>query len=318
MFNKVDFDKIQSLIAKLENNIASVVMGKRDVIRQCLVAFFSGEHLLLEDVPGVGKTLLGQALAKSLSASFKRIQFTPDLIPADITGGNIYNQKTQEFGFFQGPIFSNIILADEINRTTPRTQSAMLEAMSEHQVSCDGITYQLPQPFMVIATENPIEFEGTYPLPESQMDRFLMRISIGYPERADELAILKAHQESVPIDHLEPVLDVEQVRWIQSMVRKVDINDHIMNYVLNILETTRECSELFVGVSTRGGILFCRAAQAHALTSGRDYVIPDDIKKLAVPVLAHRVITKNSGQKNERDSVEALIERLLNTVPVPA
>ena len=308
---------ISELLSRLEENIASVVLGKHDVIRLSLVALFAGEHLLLEDVPGVGKTLLGRALAKSLSADFRRIQFTPDLIPADITGGNIYNARTNEFEFFQGPIFSNIVLADEINRTTPRTQSAMLEAMSERQVSSDGITRSLQEPFMVIATENPIEFEGTYPLPESQLDRFLLRISIGYPNRQEELKVLQAHQNNNPVDHLKPVLQREDVLTIQAAVREVALTDEIRQYVLDIVDATRACDELFVGVSTRGAIAFCRAAQALALLERRDYVVPDDIKNLAVPVLAHRVIMKSVSQTSERTMVETLIERLVNSVQVP-
>lgn len=309
--------QLQRSVQKLENNIASVVLGKRDVIRFCLVALFAGEHLLLEDVPGVGKTLLARALAKSISGHFKRIQFTPDLIPADITGSNIYNPQKREFDFVKGPVFGNILLADEINRTTPRTQSAMLEAMSERQVSCDGITFPLPPLFMVIATENPIEFEGTYPLPESQLDRFLMRISVGYPDRKEELEILTSHQFSSPIEQLTSVLSVDDILQIQKAVRNVFVAFDIQNYILDLIEGTRTSSELFVGVSPRGGIAFTHAAQALAFIENRDFVIPDDIKRLAIPVLAHRVITKSFGQTNQREIVESIIERLINSTPTP-
>lgn len=308
---------VQDLIHRLENNMASVIFGKKDVIRKCLITFFAGEHLLLEDFPGIGKTLISQALAKSLAVTFRRIQFTPDLIPADITGGSVYNSRTEEFHFIPGAVFTNILLADEINRTTPRTQSAMLEAMSERQISADGKTYPLPQPFMVIATENPVEFEGTYPLPESQLDRFLMRISVGYPDRQSELEILKAHQKSQPVEHLQPVLNTEQVLMVQKAVREVRIEDEIHHYILDILEATRNCSELLAGVSTRGGIVFTRAVQAAALMDGRDFVIPDDVKELAVPVLAHRVILETGGIGSTRQMTEGLIEQLLASVAVP-
>jgi len=310
-------DDVQEYIGKLTKNISRVVLGKQDVIKQCLVALLAGEHVLLEDVPGVGKTLLGRAIAKSVEGMFRRIQFTPDLLPADITGSNFYNSKTQEFLFAQGPIFTNILLADEINRTTPRTQSAMLEAMDEKQVSIDGKTYPIPKPFMVIATENPMEFEGTYPLPESQLDRFLLRISVGYPDRDSELEVFRSHRIGQPIDQLEPVITCDQVLLIQDAVKQVKINDAIYRYILDIVEVTRHSDELYVGVSTRGAIAFSHAAQAFALLEGRDYVVPDDIKALAVPVLSHRVMAKTYSHGNLRDSVEGLIAHFLDMVPVP-
>lgn len=308
---------IQDLIVRLEDNMSKVVFGKKRVIRDCLAAFFAGGHVLLEDVPGVGKTLLARALAKSLSGEFRRIQFTPDLLPADITGGSTYKMKTQEFEFVRGPIFANIVLADEINRTTPRTQSAMLEAMSERQVSIDGNSYALPEPFMVLATENPMEFEGTFPLPESQLDRFLIRISVGYPDRASELDILHCHQFGNPIDSLEPVLTCDDILFIQREVQKVRISGDIHRYILDIVDATRNCKELHVGVSIRGAIAFSRAVQAIALIDGRDFVIPDDVKHLAVTVLSHRVMMKNVGHGNLRETAETIIEQLLNTVPIP-
>lgn len=304
-------------ISKLEANISKVVLGKQTVIRQCLIALFAGEHVLLEDVPGVGKTLIGRAIAKSVSGEFGRIQFTPDLLPADITGSSYFDTKNNEFKFLPGPIFSNILLADEINRTTPRTQSAMLEAMNEKQVSIDGKPYQLPKPFMVIATENPMEFEGTYPLPESQLDRFLLRLSIGYPDRKNEMEVLKSHQLGIPIDTLEPVLGIETILEIQQEVVKIKVDDAINRYILDIVDATRNSESLFVGVSTRGAIAFSRAAQAFALIEGRDFVVPDDIKTLAVPVLSHRVMAKAYTHGSQRQAVEAIIERIIETVPVP-
>ncbi|MCL2745226.1 MAG: MoxR family ATPase [Planctomycetaceae bacterium] len=306
------------LLGTLEQNIANAIFGKRDVIRMCLAGIFAGGHILLEDVPGVGKTLLAQAAAKSISCSFRRIQFTPDLLPTDIVGSNVFNPAKHEFVFSKGSIFANIVLADEINRTTPRTQSAMLEAMNEQQVSIDGVTYPLPAPFIVFATENPMEFEGTYPLPESQLDRFLLRISVGYPDRQNEINVLKAHQKSRPLDAVQAVMTAEQVVEIQRAVSDVKVSDSIVKYILDIVETTRQSDELAAGVSTRGAISLSRISQSLALLEGRDFVIPDDVKKLAVPVFAHRVIPKTYLGSNQRETAEALIERLTESVAVPA
>jgi len=309
--------ELQSLVGELEANISKVVLGKSDVIRLCMVALLAGEHVLLEDVPGVGKTLVGKALAKSISAKFCRVQFTPDLLPSDIVGSSVYNAKTSEFYFCPGPIFANIVLADEINRTTPRTQSALLEAMSDAQVSIDGQTHPLPRPFMVIATQNPFEFEGTYPLPESQLDRFLLRISVGYPSREDELQVLAIHRNGEPLDNLTPVIDCAQVSALQQAVREVAVEESIYEYVLDIVEATRNSAELHVGVSTRGALCLYRASQSLALIEGREYVVPDDVKRLAVPVLAHRVITKGYLHGSQRGAIEALIQRFVDDVPVP-
>ncbi|MDR2438258.1 MAG: MoxR family ATPase [Planctomycetaceae bacterium] len=309
--------KYTKLIDDLEKNISLAVFGKRNVIRRCLVALFAAEHVLLEDVPGVGKTLIAQAIAKSISGDFRRLQFTPDLLPADIVGSSIYDAGIREFYFSRGAIFANILLADEINRTTPRTQSAMLEAMNEHQVSVDGTTYLLPKPFMVIATENPMEFEGTYPLPESQLDRFLLRISVGYPDRENELNVLQTHQVARPIDSLMPVLSSHQVVEIQQAVCAVRVDETINRYILDLVDTTRESDELLVGVSTRGAIALSRAVQAHALIEGRDFVIPDDVKLLSVAVFSHRVMPKSYVHGNQRQAIEAIIERLVESIPVP-
>ena len=308
----------ETLIGQLEANISRVVLGKDDVVRLCVVALLAGEHVLLEDVPGVGKTLVGKALARSVSGEFRRIQFTPDLLPADITGSNLFNAKSQEFVFHSGPIFANIVLADEINRTTPRTQSALLEAMCENQVSTDGRTHDLPRPFMVIATQNPLEFEGTYPLPESQLDRFLLRISVGYPTREDELDVLATHRDGEPVDRLEPVLGGEHIVALQEQVRQVKVDASISGYLMDLVQATRECEDLHVGVSIRGALSLYRAAQAAALIDGRDYVIPDDVKNLAVAVFSHRVITRGYLRGGQREAIEALIERLIDEVPVPS
>lgn len=309
--------ELQTLVADLEANIGQVVLGKSEVVRLCVVALLAGDHVLLEDVPGVGKTLIGKALAKSVSATFCRIQFTADLLPSDITGGNVFNPQTGQFVYTRGPIFGNIILADEINRTPPRTQSALLEAMSDGQVSVDGQTYPLPHPFMVIATQNPYEFEGTYPLPESQLDRFLLRIAVGYPDRDDELQVLASHRVGEPIDTLQSVLDGPQVMSLQHAVRQVTMDESINGYLLDIVEATRRSTELRVGVSTRGALCLYRASQALALIENRDFVIPDDVKRLSVPVLSHRVIAKGYLQGTHREAAESLITRLVEAVPVP-
>jgi MoxR-like ATPase len=310
-------DRIAALIAALESNINRVVLGKAEAVRLVVAALLAGEHVLLEDVPGVGKTLLGKALARSLSGVFRRIQFTPDLLPGDITGSSIYNTKTQEFAFAAGPVFANVVLADEINRATPRTQSALLEAMSERQVSVDGQTHPLPQPFLVIATQNPIEFEGTYPLPESQLDRFLLRVGVGYPDRDLERQVLSSHRAGEPVDTLAAAVDCGQVLQLQAAVREVVVDEALEHYVLDIVEATRRCDDLAVGASTRGALALYRAAQAYALTEGRTYTVPDDVKRLAVPVLAHRVIPKGYIHSGQRAAVESLIERLADEVAAP-
>lgn len=311
------------MIQKLTQNIERVFLGKPEVVRYCVTALLAGEHVLLEDVPGVGKTLLAQALAKSIQGTFRRIQFTPDLLPADITGSSVFrsfhpaSEGDEPFTFLPGPIFANIVLADEVNRTTPRTQSAMLEAMGEKQVTSDGLTRPLPAPFMVIATQNPLEFEGTYPLPESQLDRFLMRISIGYPDRAAEMRILAEHQAGEPVESLESVVSIEDVLTLRQQVQDMTVDESILGYVLDIAEATRQSEACVVGISTRGAIALSRAAKALALTYGRDYVVPDDVKTLAVPVLSHRVITKGHYRSNRRAESEQLIAEILEEVPVP-
>lgn len=310
-------NELRQAIAELEQNMRSVVLGKPEVVRICLVALLAGEHMLLEDVPGVGKTLVGKALAKSLSGDFCRLQFTPDLLPSDIVGSSLFNSKTSEFEYKRGPIFANVVLADEINRAPPRTQSALLEAMSDSQVSVDGITHNLPKPFIVIATQNPFEFEGTYALPESQLDRFLVRISVGYPDREAERQVLTSHREGEPVEQLRPVLSSAQVVTLQKAVRQVTVEASIYDYLLDIVEITRRSEELHVGVSTRGALSLYRAAQAAALIDGRDFVVPDDIKLLTSAVLAHRVVTKGYIQGDSRGAAESIIQRLVEEIPVP-
>lgn len=308
---------VQSQVSQLERHICQVVLGKVDVVRLCLVGLLAGEHVLLEDVPGVGKTLVGKAIARSVAGDFCRIQFTPDLLPSDIVGSSVYHAKDSAFVFHQGPIFANIVLADEINRAPPRTQSALLEAMSDRQVSVDGATHELPEPFMVIATQNPYEFEGTYALPESQLDRFLLRVAMGYPDREHERRVLETHRLGEPVRDLPAVIDAAQVAALQKSVREVTVDSAIEEYLLDLVEATRGSDELHVGVSTRGALSLYRAAQAWAFIDGRDYVVPDDIKSLAVPVLAHRVVCRGIPQGGQREEVETIVTRIVTATPTP-
>jgi MoxR-like ATPase len=310
-------EQLQRLIAQLEANMAQVVLGKADVVRWCLVALLSGEHVLLEDVPGVGKTLVAKALARSVAGEFCRVQFTPDLLPSDILGSSVFDTKQNQFVFHRGPIFANIVLADEINRAPPRTQSALLEAMSDGQVSIDGQTLPLPRPFLVIATQNPFEFEGTYALPESQLDRFLIRLSMGYPGRDDERRVLASHRRGEPVQELQPVVEGDQVVALQEAVRNVAVEDSVGDYLLDIVERTRHSEELRVGVSTRGALSLYRASQALALIEGRGFVIPDDIKRLAPLVFSHRVILKGFLRSGQREASETIIRRLVEQTAVP-
>ncbi len=310
-------EQLHALVAQLEINMGRVVLGKADVVRWCLVALLSGEHVLLEDVPGVGKTLVAKALARSVAGDFCRLQFTPDLLPSDILGSSVFDTKQGKFIFHRGPIFSNIVLADEINRAPPRTQSALLEAMSEGQVSVDGQTFSLPRPFLVISTQNPFEFEGTYALPESQLDRFLLRLSMGYPGKDDERRVLTTHRQGEPVQELEPVIECEQVAALQEAVRSIAFEESVGDYLLEIVHNTRESDELRVGVSTRGALSLYRSAQALALIEGRQFVVPDDVKRLAPLVLSHRVILKGFLRTGEREAAEAVIRRLVEQTVVP-
>ena len=301
----------------LRDNIQQVVLGKPDVVQLIVIALLAGEHVLLEDVPGVGKTLAAKALANSIDGEFSRLQFTPDLLPSDITGSMIYRSDQQKFQFIRGPIFSNVILADEINRAPPRTQSALLEAMSEGQVSVDGTTHDLPNPFIVVATQNPFEFEGTYRLPESQMDRFLLRTSIGYPDRSSEREVMRSHRSGEPVNQLTSCVSNDLIIAAQAAVREVAFSDELVEYLLAIADATRKHDGFQIGVSTRAALSFYRACQARAVTEQRDFVTPDDIKALAVPVLAHRVMPSGLMQAANRAHNEQQIADLLEQIPVP-
>jgi MoxR-like ATPase len=300
-------------INSLKKNIQTIIKGKPEAAKATLVAFLSQGHMLIEDVPGVGKTTLAQVLARSTDLSFKRVQFTSDLLPSDILGVSIYDQKTGEFDFKAGPIFANIILADEINRATPKTQSALLEAMSESKITIDGKTYELPKPFMVIATQNPFEYRGTFPLPENQLDRFSMRVSIGYPDYESEKEILLKFSPAKPWDGIQPVVSREEVLVMQTMVERVHLDESILDYILTIIKETRNPKVFELGVSPRGAIALKRAAQSHALIEGRAYCIPDDVKEMAVPVLSHRVILKHDrmgGKGREEEALKDVLERV--------
>jgi MoxR-like ATPase len=312
-----DLNDLLSLSNRLLENVGLVVLGKPEVIRLAIVALLAEGHVLIEDVPGVGKTLLARAIAASIDCSFRRIQFTPDLLPSDVLGSSIYHAPSGEFVFKPGPLFANVILADEINRTTPRTQSALLEAMSDRQVSIEGQTYPLPPPFIVLATQNPYEFEGTYVLPESQLDRFMLRLRMGYPIRSEERKVFVSHRNGEPVDTLSPILTAKEVLRLQNGVRKVAVDDAITEYLLDIVHATRRSEDLHVGVSTRGALTLYRAAQSLALVSGRDYVVTDDIKTLVVPVLAHRVVGKSFLQAGEFGAAEAIIRDIVDRLRVP-
>ncbi|RJP64073.1 MAG: MoxR family ATPase [Candidatus Abyssobacteria bacterium SURF_17] len=311
--------KATESVRALEENISLVIFGKQHVVQQALAALLARGHLLIEDVPGIGKTTLARAIARSIDCTFQRIQFTSDLLPSDIIGVTIYNQHTHQFEFKAGPIFANVILADEINRTTPKTQSCLLEAMNEMQVSVDSVTYPLPQPFLVLATQNPIEFHGTYPLPESQLDRFMLKIRIGYPPSEDEKKMITGRQLTPPVESLQPVIHADDVRVMQAMVTEVSVDSALVNYLMAIVEATRHAPAIELGVSPRGAMNFYRAAQANALVMGRDYCVPDDIKEMAVPCLSHRIIpaTRLDVEGPRTEAAERAIAEILNQTPVP-
>ena len=306
-----------SRIAALEANLARALLGKSEAIRQVVVALLAEGHVLIEDIPGVGKTVLARALAASIQGKFTRLQCTPDLLPSDILGTGVFLPQAGDFEFRPGPVFTNVLLADEVNRTTPRTQSALLEAMNERQVSVDGITHALPNPFVLVATQNPYEYEGTYPLPENQRDRFLVCLEIGYPDRSIELEMLQQHHEGGPLSGLEPVLKADELLALQATCREVTVEESIREYLLNIVTGTRDHQELSLGASPRGAIALFRAAQALALCDGRDYTVPDDVKTLAPAVLAHRVICRGPLRDSGRDRGLGIIRQIIESTPVP-
>jgi len=299
-------------IERLKQNLSRTIVGKQESIRLTLVALLAGGHALLEDVPGVGKTLLAKSLARSIDGSFQRIQCTPDLLPTDITGTNIWNPSTGEFEFLPGPVFANILLTDEINRATPRTQSALLEVMEERQVTVDRVSRQVPQPFFAIATQNPIEYQGTFPLPEAQMDRFMLSLTLGYPSEAEELQMLRQVTTGVTVEELQPCLSLAEVLELQLECSRVKLEPSLQQYILNLVRTTREHEDIMLGVSPRGAIALHRATQALAFLSGRDYAVPDDIKFLAPHVLSHRLIPAG-GRRSK-----TIVEQLLRSVPIPS
>jgi MoxR-like ATPase len=307
---------VQTVAERIIDNVNRVIIGKRAEIRLTVIGLLCQGHVLLEDVPGVGKTVLAKALAKSIGSSFSRIQFTPDMLPSDVTGVSVFNQQTREFEFRAGPIFAQIVLTDEINRATPKTQAALLEAMEERQVTVDGITYPLEQPFLVLATQNPIEYEGTFPLPEAQLDRFILRLRLGYPNPQEEIAMLDSQQFKHPLNDLQQIVSVEELIGAQKAVRNVYVNDDMKRYIVDLVTATRNQPDIYLGASPRGALALYRSAQARAAVAGREHVIPDDVKALAEPALAHRVIVGPTARIRDV-TARSIIQNLLNVVPVP-
>ncbi|WP_139999107.1 AAA family ATPase [Paenibacillus paridis] len=312
----MSFEVIKQLAEQVKGNIGRVIIGKEDVVDLLLIGLITSGHVLLEDVPGTGKTMLAKSLAKSLDLTFKRIQFTPDLLPSDLSGIHFYNQKISEFEFRAGPLFTNLLLADEINRATPRTQSSLLECMEERQISIDGETKLLERPFMVIATQNPIENQGTFPLPEAQLDRFLFKIKMGYPTTEEGLQLLKRFKDQDPLAELAPVAGIDVIQQAQKAYTSVKVTDDVLQYLLQIVEQTRKREEVSVGVSPRGSQALLRASQVHAILRGRDFVTPDDVKAMAKPVLAHRLAVR--GIQRAANQAEAIIDDIIRLTAVPA
>jgi MoxR-like ATPase len=307
---------IKAFSENVIDNLEKVVIGKRDALRLIVIGLICQGHVLIEDVPGVGKTMMARSLARSLDCSFNRIQFTPDMLPSDVTGVSIFNQQTREFEFRAGPIIGQIILADEINRATPKTQAALLEAMEERQVTVDGVTHFLPSPFMVLATQNPIEYEGTFPLPEAQLDRFLLRVRMGYPGHSDEVRILEDQQLKHPIETLKPIIKVKTISEVINAVKEVYISQAVKNYIVDLTTRTRQSSDVYLGASPRGSLALFRTGQALAAIHGRDYVLPDDIQMLAVPVLGHRIIVGPAARLREV-SADRIVREIVENTPVP-
>ncbi|NIS82115.1 MAG: AAA domain-containing protein [Anaerolineales bacterium] len=308
--------EIQPLAKRIVENVEKVIIGKTESVRMIVIGLLCQGHVLIEDVPGTGKTMLAKSLARSIGCAFNRIQFTPDMLPSDVTGVSIFNQKTREFEFRPGPILAQIVLTDEINRATPKTQAALLEAMEERQVTVDGVTHKTPQPFLVLATQNPIEYEGTFPLPEAQMDRFLLRISLGYPLATDEIRMMEMQKIAHPIESLGQVVPVEELLSAQRDVRDVTISDEIKRYIVDLVDATRSHGEVYLGASPRGSLALFRTSQALAAIIGRSYVIPDDVKQIAIPALAHRLIVGSAARIREVDA-RAIVQEILDRVPVP-
>ncbi|MDH5607122.1 MAG: MoxR family ATPase [Anaerolineae bacterium] len=308
--------EVRDFSEKLIGNIEQVIIGKQEAIKLMVVNLLSEGHLLIEDVPGVGKTMLARSLARSLGLSFHRIQFTPDMLPSDVTGVSIFNQVSREFEFRPGPLFAQVLLADEINRATPKTQAALLEAMEEAHVTIDGFSHELPDPFVVLATQNPIEYEGTFPLPEAQLDRFLMRIRLGYPDFDSEVEVLNSQQHRHPFESITKVVDVIEVKRMQDMIKNVFVADPVRDYIVSLTRETRQHKDAYLGASTRGSLALFRAGQAMAAMEGREYVLPDDIKVLAVPCLAHRVILGPSARLGEVNT-EEIVTEVIESVAVP-
>jgi len=309
-------EKVKACAEKIIENVEKVIIGKHGPVQTTVAALLCQGHLLIEDVPGVGKTMLARAIAKSIGCQFSRIQFTPDMLPSDVTGVSVFNQKTREFEFREGPVFAQIVLTDEINRATPKTQSALLEAMEERQVTVDGTTHALDRPFLVLATQNPIEYEGTFPLPEAQLDRFMMRVSLGYPSKTDETAILEAQQFVHPVYEIEQVVTVEELLEAQEQIKSVYVDDLIKEYIVTLVDASRHHPDVYLGASPRGSLALFKSGQARAAVLGRDYVIPDDMKALAEATLAHRLIISPAARIKNVDSRE-VVQELLASVPVP-
>jgi MoxR-like ATPase len=307
---------VVALADKLIRNVENVIVGKPEPVRLTVIGLLCQGHVLIEDVPGTGKTVLAKSLARSIGGSFNRIQFTPDMLPSDVTGVSIFNQKTREFEFRAGPILAQIVLIDEINRATPKTQAALLEAMEERQITVDGVTHSLPRPFLVLATQNPIEYEGTFPLPEAQLDRFLIRISLGYPSPEDEVRMIGEQQLAHPLDSLEVVVDIADLLAVQQAVRRVEVSGELRRYILDLIGATRKHPEVYLGASPRGSLALFRTAQTRAAILGREFVLPDDIKVMAVPTLAHRILVGSSARIRDVDA-RSIVQDILTSVPVP-
>jgi MoxR-like ATPase len=309
-------EDVQAIAQRIVDNVEKVIVGKHEVVQLATIALLCEGHLLIEDVPGTGKTMLAKAIAKSLGCTFRRIQFTPDMLPSDVTGVSVFNQRTHEFEFRAGPVMAQVVLTDEINRATPKTQSALLEAMEERQITVDGVTYAMERPFLVLATQNPIEYEGTFPLPEAQLDRFMMRVSLGYPEERDEITMLDRQQHFHPVTRIDQVVQAEELLQAQQRAKGVYIDNLVKEYVVSLVRATRKHPDVYLGASPRGSIALYRTSQARAAISGRDYVMPDDLKALAMVTLAHRLIISPSARIKNVDP-RAVIQEILDSVPVP-